>query len=137
MLTRRSQAAREAAGVRLLPGDLRWSRRGVNRVPKDQASEVSFRKEGVSFRTLPPPACRRSRAQCVAIPLVAYGVGVVAGLLGLGGGELMAPLLLAIGMLPQVCSQLGGGVGWVALQGGRQGRQRGTGGQRGGTGAGG
>ena len=45
-----------------------------------------------------------SRAQCVAIPLLGYGVGTVAGLLGLGGGELMAPLLLAIGMLPQVAS---------------------------------
>ena len=45
-----------------------------------------------------------SKAQCLAIPLLAYGVGTVAGLLGLGGGELMAPLLLAIGMLPQVAS---------------------------------
>jgi uncharacterized membrane protein YfcA len=45
-----------------------------------------------------------SRAQCVAVPLLAYGVGAVAGLLGLGGGELMAPLLLALGMLPQVAS---------------------------------
>jgi uncharacterized membrane protein YfcA len=45
-----------------------------------------------------------SKAQCVSIPLLAYGVGTVAGLLGLGGGELMAPLLLAIGMLPQVAS---------------------------------
>ncbi len=40
----------------------------------------------------------------VATPLLAVGVGVVAGLLGLGGGELMAPLLLALGMLPQVAS---------------------------------
>jgi len=45
-----------------------------------------------------------SRAQCVGVPLLAYGVGAVAGLLGLGGGELMAPLLLALGMLPQVAS---------------------------------
>lgn len=29
-------------------------------------------------------------------------IGMVAGLIGLGGGELMAPLLLALGMLPQV-----------------------------------
>jgi len=29
---------------------------------------------------------------------------VIAGLIGLGGGELMAPLLLALGMLPQVAS---------------------------------
>ena len=68
-LTRRSQAAREASGIRPLPGDITWS------IP-----------------------------MCIGIPLLAYGVGIVAGLLGLGGGELMAPLLLAIGMLPQVAS---------------------------------
>ena len=38
------------------------------------------------------------------LPLLASLVGIVSGLLGLGGGELMAPLLLAIGMLPQVAS---------------------------------
>ena len=68
-LTRRSQAAREASGVRPLAGDITWS------IP-----------------------------MCIGIPLLSYGVGIVAGLLGLGGGELMAPLLLAIGMLPQVAS---------------------------------
>ena len=38
------------------------------------------------------------------LPLVGSLVGCVAGLLGLGGGELMAPLLLIIGMLPTVAS---------------------------------
>jgi len=37
-----------------------------------------------------------------------FFVGVVAGLLGLGGGELMAPLLLALGMRPQVASATSG-----------------------------
>ena len=36
------------------------------------------------------------------VPLMALFIGVVAGLLGLGGGELMAPLLVALGMHPQV-----------------------------------
>ena len=40
----------------------------------------------------------------ISLPFMGFLVGVVAGLLGLGGGELMAPLLLAIGMLPQVAS---------------------------------
>lgn len=40
----------------------------------------------------------------VLMQVMAGGVGVVAGLLGLGGGELMAPLLLALGMIPQVAS---------------------------------
>ena len=31
-------------------------------------------------------------------------VGVIAGLLGLGGGELMAPLLVSLGLLPEVVS---------------------------------
>merc|ERR1711988_1373813 len=31
-------------------------------------------------------------------------VGTIAGLLGLGGGELMAPLLVHLGMLPEVVS---------------------------------
>ena len=38
------------------------------------------------------------------LPCMGAFIGVVAGLLGLGGGELMAPLLLALGMLPQVAS---------------------------------
>jgi len=41
---------------------------------------------------------------CVGLPALGVLVGLVAGLLGLGGGELMAPLLLALGMLPQVAS---------------------------------
>lgn len=40
----------------------------------------------------------------ISLPLLGVLVGVVAGLLGLGGGELMAPLLLAVGMIPQVAS---------------------------------
>jgi len=42
------------------------------------------------------------RAVCVSVGL-AFCIGVVAGLVGLGGGELMAPLLFSLGMLPQVC----------------------------------
>ena len=38
------------------------------------------------------------------LPCMGAFIGVVAGLLGLGGGELMAPLLLVIGMHPQVAS---------------------------------
>ena len=40
----------------------------------------------------------------IVLPIAGCAVGVVSGLLGLGGGELMAPLLLALGMLPQVAS---------------------------------
>eukprot|EP01060_Flectonema_neradi_P034907 TRINITY_DN6263_c1_g1_i1.p1 TRINITY_DN6263_c1_g1~~TRINITY_DN6263_c1_g1_i1.p1 ORF type:complete len:507 (+),score=107.16 TRINITY_DN6263_c1_g1_i1:73-1593(+) len=40
----------------------------------------------------------------IAAPVAASGVGLVAGLLGLGGGELMAPLLLELGMLPKAAS---------------------------------
>ena len=36
--------------------------------------------------------------------LMAIVVGTIAGLLGLGGGELMAPLLVHLGMLPEVTS---------------------------------
>ena len=39
----------------------------------------------------------------IVAPCAAGGVGCVAGLLGLGGGELMAPLLLELGMIPKVC----------------------------------
>ena len=45
-----------------------------------------------------------TRRSVVMLPLLALLVGIVSGLLGIGGGELMAPLLLAIGMLPQVAS---------------------------------
>ena len=45
-----------------------------------------------------------TRRSVVMLPLLASLVGIVSGLLGIGGGELMAPLLLAIGMLPQCAS---------------------------------
>ena len=45
-----------------------------------------------------------TRSSVVALPCVAALIGLMAGILGLGGGELMAPLLLAIGMLPQVAT---------------------------------
>jgi len=45
-----------------------------------------------------------SPGQLFAAVALAFGIGIIAGLLGLGGGELMAPLLLALGMLPQVGS---------------------------------
>ena len=38
------------------------------------------------------------------LPAVAFFVGAISGLLGLGGGEMMAPLLLMLGLLPQVAS---------------------------------
>ena len=47
---------------------------------------------------------RWSARNTTLLPCAGALVGCVAGLLGLGGGELMAPLLLAIGMLPQVAS---------------------------------
>ena len=37
-------------------------------------------------------------------PLVAFCVGVMCSLLGIGGGELMGPLMLGLGLLPQVSS---------------------------------
>ena len=40
----------------------------------------------------------------IIAPIASCGVGLVAGLLGLGGGELMAPLLLELGMLPKAAS---------------------------------
>ena len=44
----------------------------------------------------------------IVVPLIALVVGVVSGLLGLGGGELLAPVLLQLGMLPQVASATSG-----------------------------
>lgn len=51
-----------------------------------------------------PGDVKWTRSSIVALPLVAALIGLMAGILGLGGGELMAPLLLAIGMLPQVAT---------------------------------
>lgn len=45
-----------------------------------------------------------SASSAVGLPCMGAVIGAVAGLLGLGGGELMAPLLLVVGMLPQVAS---------------------------------
>jgi len=45
-----------------------------------------------------------SAQSTLVLPLISAAIGLVAGLLGLGGGELMAPLLLVVGMLPQVAS---------------------------------
>ena len=47
-----------------------------------------------------------TKKNIVTAPAAAGGVGLVAGLLGLGGGELMAPLLLELGMIPKVCVHL-------------------------------
>jgi uncharacterized membrane protein YfcA len=35
-------------------------------------------------------------------PLLAFGIGILSSLLGIGGGELMGPLLLSLNVLPQV-----------------------------------
>eukprot|EP00756_Hemistasia_phaeocysticola_P043946 Hpha_TRINITY_DN17530_c0_g1::TRINITY_DN17530_c0_g1_i1::g.92472::m.92472 len=53
-----------------------------------------------------PPAgeIQWTRTKLIAAPLAAVGVGFIAGLLGLGGGELMAPLLLELGLLPKAAS---------------------------------
>ncbi|KAJ9465658.1 hypothetical protein DIPPA_02209 [Diplonema papillatum] len=45
-----------------------------------------------------------THSKLIAAPCAAFGVGLVAGLLGLGGGELMGPLLLELGMLPKIAS---------------------------------
>lgn len=45
-----------------------------------------------------------SGQKLAAGPLAAICVGLVAGLLGLGGGELMAPLLLELGLMPKAAS---------------------------------
>lgn len=36
--------------------------------------------------------------------LVGVGIGVLSSTLGIGGGELMGPLMLALQVLPQVCT---------------------------------
>lgn len=68
--------------------------------PADGASAPT--PEGVPVSLLGD--VRWTGTNVVVLPIVGVGVGVVAGLLGLGGGELMAPTLLAVGMLPQVAS---------------------------------
>lgn len=45
-----------------------------------------------------------SSRMVLVLPAVAFLVGAISGLLGLGGGEMMAPLLLMLGLLPQVAS---------------------------------
>ena len=49
-----------------------------------------------------PGDLRWTTRRAFSLPCAGALVGVLAGLLGLGGGELIAPLLLGIGMLPQV-----------------------------------
>ena len=51
---------------------------------------------------LVPGDLRWSARNTTALPCAGAAIGLVAGLLGLGGGELIAPLLLIVGMLPQV-----------------------------------
>ncbi|GAQ79300.1 hypothetical protein KFL_000280050 [Klebsormidium nitens] len=45
--------------------------------------------------------------QLVTYPLIALVAGVIAGLLGIGGGMIVGPLLLELGMLPQVTAATG------------------------------
>eukprot|EP01065_Artemidia_motanka_P029113 TRINITY_DN3506_c0_g1_i1.p1 TRINITY_DN3506_c0_g1~~TRINITY_DN3506_c0_g1_i1.p1 ORF type:complete len:573 (+),score=167.66 TRINITY_DN3506_c0_g1_i1:66-1721(+) len=52
----------------------------------------------------PPGEVVWTNTKLVVGPLAAVGVGFIAGLLGLGGGELMAPLLLELGLLPKAAS---------------------------------
>lgn len=42
------------------------------------------------------------RTMSYFVPIIAFCVGILCSLLGIGGGELMGPLLLALGVLPQV-----------------------------------
>jgi uncharacterized membrane protein YfcA len=35
-------------------------------------------------------------------PLLTFVIGIICSLLGIGGGELMGPLMLQMGLLPQV-----------------------------------
>merc|ERR1719321_2096787 len=44
----------------------------------------------------------------ILFPLLAVLIGLVAGLLGLGGGEFMVPLLLEFGLMPRVASATSG-----------------------------
>lgn len=44
----------------------------------------------------------------IAFPLAAAVIGIVAGLVGLGGGEFMVPLLLEFGLMPRVASGTSG-----------------------------
>ena len=60
-----------------------------------------LRREASTFPVLPGDVQWTPKSS-VTLPRAAALVGLVAGLLGLGGGELMAPLLLVVGMLPQV-----------------------------------
>lgn len=71
----------------------------------DERSTVSegVEAEEIARRPLPGDVSWTARS-AVLLPCIAAAVGLVAGLLGLGGGELMAPLLLIVGMLPQVAS---------------------------------
>ena len=51
-----------------------------------------------------PGDIRWSPASALSAQCMAVLVGTIAGVLGLGGGELMAPLLVHLGMLPEVVS---------------------------------
>ena len=68
------------------------------RACSSHGSRVAWRRQVL------PGDVRWTPRSAVSLACAAAAVGLVAGLLGLGGGELMAPLLLAVGLLPQVAS---------------------------------
>uniref|UniRef100_A0A7S0PXU7 Uncharacterized protein n=1 Tax=Coccolithus braarudii TaxID=221442 RepID=A0A7S0PXU7_9EUKA len=66
------------------------------------------RASAASRQTLPGDIDWSKTPQLLLAVVAALFIGLVSGLLGLGGGELMAPLLLALGMLPQCGSATSG-----------------------------
>ena len=95
----REQRRRETADLMLLADQAAaWAGAGASAdVGRSAATDDPYAS------TLPGDV-RWTAKRAILLPCVGAFVGLVAGLLGLGGGELMAPLLLALGMLPQVAS---------------------------------
>ena len=84
-----------------------WLVRDQRRRDDDAAaveeSGIALEGGGAAEKALPGDL-RWTAKNSFVLPCVGAAIGMVAGLLGLGGGELMAPLLLVVGMLPQVAS---------------------------------
>ena len=83
----------------------RVTERRVRQVRDDLENALRGRSRGRVAELLGPVAAhdlRWNARNTTALPCAGAAIGLVAGLLGLGGGELIAPLLLIVGMLPQV-----------------------------------
>ncbi|KAK7328031.1 hypothetical protein VNO77_22125 [Canavalia gladiata] len=66
---------------------------------------IVFRKEGVRDLTLTPeePGLSRNRSSNKFVfPLIALLAGILGGVFGIGGGMLISPLLLQVGIAPEV-----------------------------------